>query len=134
MKATTKKKLVDSVVHAQGPGACKYVVGEKPHCVIGQYAFRCGVTIQGLRGWGGLSAEDILTNQMWTGGGADSNLLQALQAVWDACLVAEEEDVARLYMLLLIECWEPGVEGLIVELVDHLQWTRPEVALKWDGD
>jgi hypothetical protein len=52
MNKREKIQLIrDSIKASKGPGKCRYVIGNKPGCIIGQIASRCGVPIETLKQW-----------------------------------------------------------------------------------
>ena len=96
--------LLESIQAAKGPGVCQYVIDDQPGCVVAQYAFRKGVTLEQLKTWDrswhgseslqidavcnkGLNGTEVIEDHM--------DVLAELQGIWDE---GDREDVSRAYM------------------------------------
>lgn len=93
-----RERLQTAINHAQHPGWCQYVVADKPCCVIGQFGFLSGLTIDQLKNGseeertalekgGGiyvdLNKRNVEGRPIFYNLGAPIDLLSALQQVWD---------------------------------------------------
>lgn len=43
--------LHEAIDAAQGFGACQYVKDGQPQCVVAQFAVKCGLAVEEMRGW-----------------------------------------------------------------------------------
>ena len=117
LKPAQKKKLVEAVLLAKGPGECNYVINGRPGCVIGQLGAICGAKVSDLCFWDDCEAWEVHSGST----GVESllmyvdpvalrdypaRLLAQLQCIWDYKGDARSEDEKRLGMLFEIEAWD----------------------------
>lgn len=95
-----KEKLYQAIDAARGPGACDYVEGGKPCCVIAQLAHLEGVSIEDMASTWGVSQVQHISERPYVRGVEfiikyPVKLLTELQTIWDTCKQVTSEDDAR---------------------------------------
>jgi hypothetical protein len=112
MKLTEKQVAIlrESIDSAQGYRECAYVAGEKPWCVVGQAAFRAGISVKKMRFWPAHRV-DTYSNGVSIGGVMEEffpiDLLAELQWCWDGQDGEENstEEDAREEMHKILDHW-----------------------------
>lgn len=94
------EKLHKAVDLAQDAGSCQYVKNNQPCCVVGQYCFLNGISIQTMECW---HQQNITNISRWNLplSLAEIDILGALQIVWDSS--AKSTDEIRMKMHYLID-------------------------------
>lgn len=97
-----KEKLYKAIDAARMPGACDYVEGGAPCCVIAQLASLEGVSVNDMYSWGIAQVQNLAQQDKARGfefvTKYPSELLKELQGIWDGCVVAWRYGNARQLM------------------------------------